>query len=105
MMTEDEFVRPPWWLLVFWNPNGKIELSVLLDPLEANISFQELKLSTSKLASLHRFTPRNRRDQKELLTSGLEHNLLACILFLYSIFGSFGSSFSFFKRKGKSLLI
>lgn len=71
MKTEDEFVRPPRWLLVFWNSNGKIELSVLLDPLEANIAFEELRLPEAKYTSLHRFAPRNRRDQKELLTSGL----------------------------------
>ena len=71
MKTEDEFVRSPRWLLVFWDRNGKVDMSVLLDPFEANIAICELRLPGAKQASLHRFAPRNRRDQKELLTSGL----------------------------------
>lgn len=72
MKTEDEFKRPPRWLLVFWSQNKRdIEKVVLLDPFEANIAFRELRFPGADGASLHLFSPRNRRDQKELLTSGL----------------------------------
>lgn len=71
MQTEDEFVRPPRWMLVFWSQLGKVEMVVLLDPFEADIAVRELRLPESKYASLHRFAPRIRRDQNELLISGL----------------------------------
>ena len=58
-------------MLVFWSQSDKVEMVVLLDPFEADIAFRELRLPTAKGASLHRFAPRNRRDQSELLTSGL----------------------------------
>jgi len=74
MKTQDEFIRAPRWALVFWkqlHPFQGVDMVVLLDPFEANIAFCELRLPTSKGASLHRFAPRNRRDQSELLISGL----------------------------------
>ena len=44
---------------------------VLLDAFEADIAIRELRLPSAKRCSLHRFAPRNRKDQSELLTSGL----------------------------------
>ena len=71
MKTQDEFVRAPRWALVFWNPVNQVEMVVLLDPFEADIAIRELRLPTATGASLHRFAPRNRPDQSELLISGL----------------------------------
>ena len=71
MPIQDEFVRAPRWALVFWNPVNQVEMIVLLDPFEADFAIRELRLRTAAGVSLHRFAPRNRRDQSELLTSGL----------------------------------
>ena len=76
MKIQDQFMRPPRWALVFWRTSSadqsrKVALIVLLDPFEANIASRELRLPEAEGASLHRFAPRNCRDQKELLTSGL----------------------------------
>ena len=73
MKIQDEFIRSPRWVLVFWNkyPADEVEMVVLLDPYEADIAIRELRLPSAKGASLHRFAPRNRRDQSELLISGL----------------------------------
>ena len=76
MNIQDQFIRPPRWALVFWSPpsadkSRKVDLVVLLDPFEADIAFRELRFPQAKMSSLHRFAPRNCRDQKELLTSGL----------------------------------
>jgi hypothetical protein len=75
MKIQDEFIRSPRWALVFWKQSPgageEVEMVVLLDPFEADIAIRELRLSTAKGASLHRFAPRNRRDQKELIISGL----------------------------------
>ena len=71
MPIQDEFIRAPRWALVFWKPENQVEMVVLLDPFEADFAIRELRLRTAAGVSLHRFAPRNRRDQSELLTSGL----------------------------------
>jgi len=76
MKIQDEFIRSPRWALVFWKQSlrgceDEVEMVVLLDPFEADIVFRELRLPTANGSSLHRFAPRNRRDQSEFLTSGL----------------------------------
>ena len=75
MSTRDEFVRPPRWMLVLWG-SSKDQLDsaqhlILASPFEANILVPLLRQSKLNYATLHRFAPRTRRDQAELLTSDL----------------------------------
>ena len=73
--TLDELVRPPRWMLILWG-SSKDQLDspqhlILASPFEANILVPLLRQSKLKNATLHRFAPRTRRDQAELLTSDL----------------------------------
>jgi len=73
MNLQDEFVRPPRWILSIWGltQDRTIQHLILVSPFEANIIVPLLRKSELSNATLHRFAPRTRRDQSELLTSAL----------------------------------
>ena len=73
MSPQDEFVRPPRWMLILWG-SSEDQLAqhlIRVSPFEANIIVPLLRQSKLNTATLHRFAPRTRRDQAELLTSEL----------------------------------
>ena len=74
-MLEDEFIRPPRWALVVWDSadvqRPTVRYVILVTPIEADFSLRCLREPSARGCSLHRFAPRIRRDQRELLTSGL----------------------------------
>jgi hypothetical protein len=75
MSTLDELDRPPRWMLILWG-SSKDQLDsaqhlILVSPFEANIIVPLLRQSKLSNSTLHRFAPRTRRDQAELLTSDL----------------------------------
>ena len=77
MNIQDEFVRPPRWMLTMWGSTKdgddvvSVQNLILVSPFEANIIVPLLRQRNLRSATLHRFAPRTRRDQSELLTSDL----------------------------------
>ena len=77
MNIQDEFVRPPRWMLTMWGSTKdgddvvSVQNLILVSPFEANIIVPLLRQRNLRSATLHRFAPRTRRDQSELLTSNL----------------------------------
>ena len=71
---------------------------MLLSTVEADLAIRELRLQPANPVSLHRFAPRTRRDQSELLTSGLttgDIGPLESFYFAISALNLFGSSCCF----------
>ena len=57
-----------------WNvddPDVSVKHVILVSPYEADFIIRQLRLPTARGCSLHRFAPRIRRDQHELLVSGM----------------------------------
>lgn len=112
-MKQDEFVRPPRWALAVWNGTN-VQHLILLSPVEADRAICELRLLAStpptsnpviNPVSLHRFAPRTRRDQSELLISGLTTGgtgPLESFYFAIPALNLFGSSCCF-KREFSSI--
>ena len=73
MDLQDEFVRPPRWILSMWGStkDRTVQHLILVSPFEANIIVPLLRKLELSNGTLHRFSPRTRRDQSELLTSAL----------------------------------
>ena len=67
---QDEFLRSPRWMLALWS-SASVHHLILISPYEAYTLVSILRSSQIQNASLHRFAPRTRRDQAELLISDL----------------------------------